>query len=762
MEGFDRAENICKVVKAELSNTLHKLRTNQTDSVSMRTPLRYGYYHQVLVRARRKHSALHGFMMTTGRQSSVHTDLTKLLAESRQVFTELEGVADAAKNRQEKKDDGKRFKSYIASILEADYPLTWMKNVTSEELCREGGDVNRLYQLCIEGKGKFVLVFDSDMYNEASLREDLFSAKQRKDLAVKGGETAAIEANDEEETAAAEAKRQSEEEEREKLTKEADLRDNWSMVGHNATIHGLASEKGKSLNHQLAKIIYFVVDKDRFEVGLYNSNEKVLLKKVNLTLYYGHVPKSKLQLHQQSNDRIVFESERQLSSSSSLSPKVNPPSTVWSCDHCTFENDDSSTACSMCTTPKLKESKQEEPTETRKAEKEVRTALPHEQSAVPNIIEHDSAKVKKTIYVRSSYSKKLTGKRGRKKRELINKSGVVDIHIETSAIGNQVPVHLIGTMDANLKAIALIHETVGVENVSGYFEKSPSVSTPPPSAPTPADSPPLEVTAPTSPAAALDAPGPIGNKSTAPADSYQTGINYSNPCIFSGFSNSFMNGMHVSVSGSDTEPASQFSFDDALLPRGLMDVSVTTPTASLLREVPSEIGIRSQGMTRETITVTEDGERSSTSKTSSDFTLNEKDPLLVFLRSQHQCIKGSVDEYYSWLVKSEDIDSIAALKEAVSDDEYLEDSMKVGCGSSGLKGFKRRAFQRAVLEYHEEQAEILSTKHNDSSPLRGMNGNPLLPANLFSDFDDPHSNSLSSNFRDPHSELVYPIRRVRY
>ena len=728
----------------------------------MRTPLRYGYYHQVLVRARRKHSALHGFMMTTGRQSSVHTDLTKLLAESRQVFTELEGVADAAKNRQEKKDDGKRFKSYIASILEADYPLTWMKNVTSEELCREGGDVNRLYQLCIEGKGKFVLVFDSDMYNEASLREDLFSAKQRKDLAVKGGETAAIEANDEEETAAAEAKRQSEEEEREKLTKEADLRDNWSMVGHNATIHGLASEKGKSLNHQLAKIIYFVVDKDRFEVGLYNSNEKVLLKKVNLTLYYGHVPKSKLQLHQQSNDRIVFESERQLSSSSSLSPKVNPPSTVWSCDHCTFDNDDSSTACSMCTTPKLKESKQEEPTETRKAEKEVRTALPHEQSAVPNIIEHDSAKVKKTIYVRSSYSKKLTGKRGRKKRELINKSGVADIHIETSAIGNQVPVHLIGTMDANLKAIALIHETVGVENVSGYFEKSPSVSTPPPSAPTPADSPPLEVTAPTSPAAALDAPGPIGNKSTAPADSYQTGINYSNPCIFSGFSNSFMNGMHVSVSGSDTEPASQFSFDDALLPRGLMDVSVTTPTASLLREVPSEIGIRSHVMTRETITVTEDGERSSTSKTSSDFTLNEKDPLLVFLRSQHQCIKGSVDEYYSWLVKSEDIDSIAALKEAVSDDEYLEDSMKVGCGSSGLKGFKRRAFQRAVLEYHEEQAEILSTKHNDSSPLRGMNGNPLLPANLFSDFDDPHSNSLSSNFRDPHSELVYPIRRVRY
>ena len=48
----------------------------------------------------------------------------------------------------------------------------------------------------------------------------------------------------------------------------------------------------------------------------------------------------------------------------------------------------------------------------------------------------------------------------------------------------------------------------------------------------------------------------------------------------------------------------------------------------------------------------------------SETTLNENDPLLIFLRSQESYIKGSLDKFYTWLV-SEDIDSMAALKEAV-------------------------------------------------------------------------------------------------
>jgi len=79
--------------------------------------------------------------------------------------------------------------------------------------------------------------------------------------------------------------------------------------------------------------------------------------------------------------------------------------------------------------------------------------------------------------------------------------------------------------------------------------------------------------------------------------------------------------------------------------------------------------------------------------------LIENDPLLIFLQSQHQCIKGSVDEFYTWLVKSEDIDSMIALQEAVNEDEYLNTKIKNGNGSSGLKGFKVPPFKRAVLAY---------------------------------------------------------------
>lgn len=180
VESFLMAESSCKVVRGELSNVLHKLRTNQVDSASMSTPERFGYYHQVLVRARKKWWNLQQLMAQTGRTSPAHDDLGHVLAESRKVFAELEERADAAMKRKAKRDDAKRFKAYVASVLESDDPVAWMKEVTEAKLYREGGDVNRLYQLFIEGKGKYVLLVDSEMYGAAAKRDDLFSAKQCK------------------------------------------------------------------------------------------------------------------------------------------------------------------------------------------------------------------------------------------------------------------------------------------------------------------------------------------------------------------------------------------------------------------------------------------------------------------------------------------------------------------------------------------------------------------------------------------------------
>ena len=102
-QDFDLAEQTCKVIKGELANTLHKLRTNQVDSSAMSTPARFGHYHQVLVRARKKCANLHRLIELTGKPSTIHDSLSSLLSESRLVFAELERKADAAKKRTEKK-----------------------------------------------------------------------------------------------------------------------------------------------------------------------------------------------------------------------------------------------------------------------------------------------------------------------------------------------------------------------------------------------------------------------------------------------------------------------------------------------------------------------------------------------------------------------------------------------------------------------------------------------------------------------------------
>lgn len=663
-QDFDVAEKVCKVIRGELANTLHKLRTKQLDSASMFTPSRFGHYHKTLVRARKKCFNLHRLMIMTGKASSVHDSLSALLAESRQVFVELEQRADVVKKRKEKKDDAKRFKAYIASVLESDEPLGWMQGVTEAQLYREGGDVNRLYQLFFEGKGKCVLMVDSEVYKAASLREDMFSAKQCKDLAARGEEVAIQEAKEEEEARTTEENHRKEEEEREKMRKEAEMHEKWAMVGQNAKIHGLTSEKGKLMNRQTARILYYVVEKDRFEVQLYNSaGEKAYLKKENLALYYGHVPKQQQQQQQRLpsplNERAV---ELAKPSPSPPAPTANQYGS-WNCDRCTFENDDASIACSMCTNPRLKAPEEQPPDLAEKVNKKetdmekdpIKTTVspPLEKTpgkSGPNVDENDGAsKFTKTLYVRSVLSKKLTGKRGRKKKDLMNKSGADDIQIETSAIGNHVPVNLMGTKQAVLKAVALIRETIGEENVSEEIAKPPTSPLPSPPLPPPT---PVAVSPPAVEASPSTVPSPV-SAATSPVEpkpitsTQQPHTSFVKPGMFSVFektADALANGFHhVSLSETETQPTSQYSFGDALLPRGLMDLSVSVSSPAVPPELPSEIGINSsQGMARESITeasVSSLNDRSNVSKTYSSFTLNENDPLLVFLRA-HQVRLG--------------------------------------------------------------------------------------------------------------------------
>lgn len=71
--------------------------------------------------------------------------------------------------------------------------------------------------------------------------------------------------------------------------------------------------------------------------------------------------------------------------------------------------------------------------------------------------------------------------------------------------------------------------------------------------------------------------------------------------------------------------------------------------------------------------------------------------LFKFLESQQDCIKGSANEFGTW-IKSEGIDSISDLKDAVCNEFYLK-TMINGNGSCGLMLFKSVAFKLAVSNY---------------------------------------------------------------
>jgi len=191
---------------------------------------------------------------------------------------------------------------------------------------------------------------------------------------------------------------------------------------------------------------------------------------------------------------------------------------------------------------------------------------------------------------------------------------------------------------------------------------------------------------------------------------------------------------------SNQGPSSTLSIEEEEVQSEVVDEDngLAGKTTSIPDEVPSEIDIHSShSVTRETITKASLESLNDRNNTS-NFTVDANDPLFIFLRSQDQCIKGSVDEFYTWLVTSEDIDSIMALKEAVCDDNYLNKTMRVGDGNSGLKGFKREVFKLAVSEYEDSKSSEVDAREkasnsNPSEPPEEL----VCPISLILMTDDP-------------------------
>jgi len=443
------------------------------------------------------------------------------------------------------------------------------------------------------------------------------------------------------------------------------------------------------------------------------------------------------------------------------------------------------------------------------------------------------------IYVRSSYRKKLTGKQGRKKKNLINESGVKDIVVGTSIIDgfrdNYVSVQLTGSREGIEKALSLIQSTIGdnwYNSVFNFEDNEPTSST-------------LYQSRTTSTSVLENVPSQ-SNENIEETQAQLRAEKIVNEIIDRGRE------PLVQLKKATEQPTSEekkhltkeelwpyFAFNGALLSssppdtrnriidehfyplinqphsnqftRVIMNMlhNIDVPDLLRLYESPEALNAKIQetvelykeqekenlqeevvptlgqhhspkecenNCTQSRITMAyvpphrrgkknitgnggslnelakrstnhipaNDGneltERSG-SKASEEFSfdMNENDPLLLFLKSQHTCITGNVDEFYTWLVKSEDIGSMAALKEAVSDDVYLNEKMKKRDGSSGVKGFKLKPFQRAVLDYE-------GTASKDAS------SSPSLP--------EEYLTMMSGCNRDPPEDLVCPISLV--
>ena len=289
---FKSIETSCRAALNELTKTLKK-NPSLSDADTLDAAIkRYGHYHEMVVRAGKNLRSLKWAMRVCEFESKVCEPLSDILGEWRKHLAILTLEWSSARVKQSKKKLLSMFKAFVASSLESEDPVSWMKCVSAEDLVKHGGDSNRLYQLYIEGKAQFLLV-DSDMLLEASKRTDLFSIKQSAELMRRYEIVLKHEKKEEERVALAEKKKVEEQKLREQMILEKERARIESYLGAVVLVNNLKSAKGKTLNGKQAKVTSYNSDKKMFVVELFqDDNTQVLMKEQNLTIqYYYSEPK---------------------------------------------------------------------------------------------------------------------------------------------------------------------------------------------------------------------------------------------------------------------------------------------------------------------------------------------------------------------------------------------------------------------------------------------------------------------------------------
>ena len=419
------------------------------------------------------------------------------------------------------------------------------------------------------------------------------------------------------------------------------------------------------------------------------------------------------------------------------------------------------------------------------------------------------------IYVRSSYRKKLTGKQGRKKKNLVNESGVKDIVVGTSNIegfkDNYVSVHLKGSRESIEKALTLIQDTIGdnwyntvfnfedndlnsrehyqykrdkakedtvsvLENRSQSngkaqttFKATEKIVVDKVIDRERAKAEPLKQLNKATKQPTLEEKKQLTKEELWPYFAFNGALLSSTPpdirnriidehfypLINQSHSKQFARDITNMLHNIDVPELLHLYESPEIVNHSPIGNNPTQSPITMAYVPPHRRGKKNTtgngGSLNELAEIStnhipaNDGnelaERSG-SKASKEFsTVDIYDPLLLFLKSQHKCITGNVDEFYTWLINSEDIDSMAALKEAVSDDVYLNEKMKKRDGSSGIKGFKRTTFKKAVLDYEGTDCSMKDDRSFSEDFSSGCNREPpedlVCPISLVLMTNDP-------------------------
>ena len=213
------------------------------------------------------------------------TELLRVLTETSLAKSSLDELVCNSQRR----DTLKSFKQSVACMIESGECGEWIQKVNKGELSNHGAEVNRLYQLLIEGKKANSLLVDATTLTNAAARDDLFSTKQCKMLQERASEVQA--------EMVKETERMMEEERQQKARDEArrQMEERAQQIGMErgvyVTIVGLKNRP--ELNGQLGYYMGVAhnTSEERYivKLGTVHPPKEIALKKENFRRWEGNV-----------------------------------------------------------------------------------------------------------------------------------------------------------------------------------------------------------------------------------------------------------------------------------------------------------------------------------------------------------------------------------------------------------------------------------------------------------------------------------------